>query len=265
MPLTPDGTAYDFTERAGRPVVVLIHGLGLTRQIWSAHIDDYAPHFSVLSYDLCGHGETILPEKSVDLRLLSDQLLALLDYLNIDKAALIGFSLGGMINRRFALDHGDRLSALVILNAPHKRAPQAQLLVEQRALDSSTGGPAATIEATLERWFTPVFRAQNPHVVAWVRQTVLANDLGNYAAHRYVLAAGVKELINPQPAITAPVLVMTCAHDSGSTPQMSHAIAAEISGAEAIIVPDLQHLGILEQPSLFIEPSCAFLRRVLTR
>ena len=91
-------------------------------------------------------------------------------------------------------------------------------------------------------------------MVDWVRDTVLANRPDNYTRHRQVLASGVVELIRPDPPIPHPTLVMTCENDTGSTPAMSQGIGAEIEGAEVIIVPDLQHLGLLEEPQLFLEP-----------
>ena len=141
---------------------------------------------------------------------------------------MIGFSLGGMINRRFAMDHPERLRALVILNSPHEREPEAQKLVEQRALDSAAGGPGATLDATLERWFTADFRASNPGYIATVREWVLANDPESYALCRQVLAFGVVELIRPKPPITHPTLIMTCENDSGSTPDISQSIVSGI-------------------------------------
>ena len=63
---------------------------------------------------------------------------------------------------------------------------------------------------------------------------MLANDTENYSQNRQVLAAGVVELIRPDPPLTAPCLVVTCEHDSGSTPQMSQAIAAEIAGSKTV-------------------------------
>ena len=264
MPHSPDGTAYDYRQKHNAPTVIFIHGLGLNRETWSEHLDDYANHYSVLTYDLCGHGETILPSHNVNLTLLSEQLYALMQHLKIQKAALIGFSLGGMINRRFALDHPEHLSALVILNSPHERGENAQKLVEQRALDSAAGGPEATIDATLDRWFTPTFRNRRADMVNWVRKTVLANDKDNYAAHRFTLAAGVKELINPNPSIQIPSLIITCENDTGSTPDMSHKIGSEIDGSEVVIVPELQHLGLLEAPHLFTSPIIHFLQRAIT-
>ena len=255
------GTAYDLHGPPLAPVLVLVHGLGLTQATWDAFVPVLAQQYRVLCYDLCGHGETALPQERPSLTVLSDQLVSLLDELGIARVTIIGFSLGGMINRRFAMDHPARVAALVILNSPHERSPEAQRLVEERAAQTGAGGPAATIDSTLERWFTPKFRQEAPDVVAKIRARVLANDPDNYTKHRQVLAQGVIELIRPVPPIKVPTLVMTCEHDSGSTPAMSHAIASEIEGAQIMIVPGLQHLGLIERPDLFIQPILRFVGR----
>ena len=261
MPRSKTGTAYDLTGPSGASVVVLVHGLGLTRATWATIVPALALDYRVLAYDLCGHGESDLPADTPSLTTLSRQLINLLDELGIARATIIGFSLGGMINRRFAIDHPARVDALVILNSPHERNPEAQRLVEQRAAQTDAGGPAATIDSTLARWFTPQFLQDAPDVVANIRATVLANDPGNYTQHRRVLAHGVVELIRPSPPIAVPTLVMTCEHDSGSTPDMAHAIASEIAGAHTVIVPRLQHLGLIERPDLFTQPILGFLGR----
>src|SRR6056297_136210 len=264
MAVSKQGTAYDLTGPEAAPVVVLIHGLGLTRgSTWGEIAPLLARDYRVLAYDLLGHGETALPDGPVTLTTLSEQLIALMDELGIERAALVGFSLGGMINRRCAMDHPGRVSALVILNSPHDRGEEQQQIVEQRARDTAAGGPAAGIDVTLARWFSEGFRRDHPEKVVAVRDIVLANDPANYAAHRQVLAEGVRELIAPKPPITLPMLALTCEHDSGSTPAMSHAIAHETPGAESHIVPQLQHLGLIEQPALFSQPVLDFLNRVL--
>ena len=241
--------------------MVLVHGLGLTRATWDGFVPVLERDYRVLSYDLFGHGQSAKPVAAPSLTVLSEQLLALLAELGIENASIIGFSLGGMINRRFAMDHPARVEALVVLNSPHERTAEAQRLVEERAAQSDAGGPAATIGSTLERWFTPQFRQVAPDVVAAVRALVLANDPDTYARHRQVLARGVVELIRPMPPITVPTLVMACEHDSGSTPAMARAIASEIAEAETVIVPGLQHLGLIERPDLFLQPILRFLAR----
>jgi len=259
------GTAYELSGPEDAPAVVLIHGLGLNRHLWHEHEAALSARYRVLTYDLFGHGETSPPPAVPSLSLFSDQLRELLDELGIIDCALVGFSLGGMINRRFCLDHPRRVAALAILNSPHERSPEAQRLVEERAARTQEGGPAATIESTLERWFTPDFLSARPEAVARVRAWVLANDPGSYAQCRQVLAKGVSELVRPDPPIRVPALVMTAENDSGSTPAMSRAIASEIEGAETIIVPRLQHLGLIESPASFTGPILRFLDGAIGR
>lgn len=252
MALTPEGTAYDLSGPENAPAVVLIHGLGLSRHsTWGVIAPLLARHFRVLCYDLPGHGQSAPHVGPLTLTSLSEQLVTLMDRLALPRAALVGFSLGGMINRRAALDQPARVSALAILNSPHERAPDLQARVAAQARDAASGGPAATIDAALERWFTPEFRTQSPEKVEVIRQTVLATDPASYAAHRLVLAEGVTELIRPAPPLALPALVITCQDDSGSTPAMAEAIAQEIADSQCHILPGLRHLGLIEAPQAF--------------
>ena len=248
-----DGTRYRLGGKAGAPLLALIHGLGLNQSVWDAFTTELETDFRVLSYDLYGHGDSAAAPAKPDVTLYAEQLLGLLDEIGAASCIAVGFSLGGMINRRFAIDHPDRVTALVILNSPHERGAEAQALVEQRALDSAAGGPGATLDATIERWFTQMYRDNHPDAIERVRGWVLANDTTQYALAREVLAFGVVELIRPEPPLDLPTLVMTCENDSGSTPAMSQAIASEIDGAEVIIVPRLKHMGLAENPGFFIQ------------
>jgi pimeloyl-ACP methyl ester carboxylesterase len=257
-----NGSVYELGGPADAPVIVLVHGLGLNRHVWKKFSSRLSHRYRVLNYDLYGHGESTPPPGTPSLTMFSEQLLGLLDELAIGQFSIIGFSLGGMINRRFAMDHPERLRAMAILNSPHEREPEAQKLVEQRALDSAAGGPGATLDATIERWFTADFIVTHPDFIATVRGWVLANDPESYALCRQVLAFGVVELIRPQPPITHPTLIMSCENDSGSTPAMSQAIASEIDGAQVIIVPGLQHMGLAENPSFFIAALVEFLEEL---
>jgi len=266
---TPDGTAYDITgsseDAETGHAVVLVHGLGLSRQLWTPHIPAFlSRRYRVVSYDLYGHGTSGPPPEEASLGVYADQIARLLDTVGIDQAAIVGFSIGGMINRRFALDHPDRVSALAIVNSPHDRGAEAQEQVEARALTVRDQGAMATMDAALVRWFTPGHLDEMPAHASMVRHWREQVEPESYAQAAWVLANGVRELIAPEPPITVPTLVMTGENDSGSTPAMSHAIAAEIAGAGTVIVDRLQHLGLMEQPLLFTGPILDFLDRNLT-
>ncbi|MBL8584567.1 MAG: alpha/beta fold hydrolase, partial [Rhizobiaceae bacterium] len=110
---TLDGSAYAVAGPERAPAVVLIHGLGLNQAVWQWMVPALADRFRVITYDLTGHGGSAAPQGQPVLRDLSLQLASLLDHLGIDRAALVGFSLGGMVARRFAQDHPALVSALV--------------------------------------------------------------------------------------------------------------------------------------------------------
>jgi pimeloyl-ACP methyl ester carboxylesterase len=263
-PVASDGTRYEQSPAAGAdaalPPVVLIHGLGLNRLMWQWQTLALAPHYGVITYDLYGHGESPPPPGAPSLSLFAGQLLRLMDELRIDRAAIAGFSLGGMIARRFAMDHGDRLSALAILNSPHRRDPRAHQAIQARVVQARRDGPQATVEAALERWFNGDFRRAHPEVMDLVRRWVTANDRAVYADIYQVLVDGVGELIAPNPPITCPSLVLTGEADDGNSPAMTMSIAAEIPGARTVILPGLRHMGMVEAPALFNRELTAFLQ-----
>ena len=257
-----NGTAYDLTGPEDAPVVVLIHGLGLTRAVWQWLVPDL-PKFRTLTYDLIGHGDTAPPQGQPTLRDLADQLAALLDHLNIDKAALVGFSLGGMVARRFAQDHPQRTTALAILHSAYRRTPQAQSAIEARVTQAEAEGPAATVEAALHRWYTDAARSTRPDLMDLTRHWVLANDPKVYPKLYSILANGVDEVSAPQPPITAPTLVLTADEDHGNSPDMSIAIATEIPRARLVILKGLRHMALAEDPPAVNRPVVDFLTEVL--
>lgn len=255
---TARGTAYE-SFGSGNRVVVLVHGLGLNRHSWQWQVPELSKSHRVIAFDLHGHGGSSVPPDAPSLTLFSEQLVELLDYLGIAKASVFGFSLGGMIARRFAMDHGGRLEALGILHSAHARDKAAHDAIQARVVQAAQDGPSATVEAALDRWFTPGFRAGHPQMMDEVRRWILANRKDVYAPIYQVLVDGVTELVAPSPPITAPTLVMTGEDDYGNSPAMSRAIAAEIPGSELIILPGLRHMALAEAPDLFNAKLLAFL------
>jgi (E)-2-((N-methylformamido)methylene)succinate hydrolase len=261
--IDPQGTAYDLTGPKDAPVVVLIHGLGLTRAVWQWMLPDLS-RFRTFTYDLIGHGQTAPPEGQPTLKDLAAQLAALLDHLQIEKAAIVGFSLGGMVARRFAQDYRSRTTAMVILHSAHRRSEKAQAAILFRVAQAEEHGPAATVELALERWYTDAARTTRPDLMNLTRQWVLANDPAVYPKLYRILAHGVEEIVAPTPPISVPTLVLTGDEDHGNGPAMSAAIALEIAGARLVILRGLRHMALAENPQAVNRPVGDFLTEVLT-
>lgn len=259
----PNGTAYEEFGASDAPVVVLVHGLGLTRAIWQWMLPGLAMRFRVVTYDLLGHGESAAPKGQPVLRDLSRQLADLMDHLGIAKAAIVGFSLGGMVARRLAQDDPARVQALGILHSPHRRTAKAQAAIEARVEQAKGAGPAATVEAALVRWYTDTARASRPELMDLTRAWVLANDPDIYPGLYRILADGIAEIVSPSPPIACPALVLTADEDYGNGPEMSAAIAAEITGARLVLLPGLRHMALAENPDAVNRPVIDFLTEVL--
>ena len=221
------------------PVLIFIHGLGLNQHVWQWQLPTMEKSFRLISYDLLGHGSSADPTEEPSLSVFVVQLRDLMNGLGIERATLVGFSLGGMIARRAAQDMPYRVERLILLNTAHKRTPEAQSAIEMRVTQAELEGSGATVEAALLRWFTDEFRAQNPDKIELVRRWVLANEKHIYYRNYRVLDMGIDEIVAPDPPITCPTLVLTADEDYGNGPEMSEAIATEIQGAWLVVLQGL--------------------------
>lgn len=260
--IDPHGTTYEINGPEDAPVVALIHGLGLTRAVWQWLLPDLKK-FRVLTYDLIGHGDTAPPKGDPTLKDLADQLAHLLDHLAIDKAAVVGFSLGGMIARRFAQDYPARTTALVVLHSAHKRTEKQQSAILFRVAQAEDHGPEATVELALQRWYTKGAQTSRPDLMDLTRQWILANKREVYVKLYRILAHGVDQIVAPNPPITVPTLVLTGDEDHGNNPDMSIAIATEIPRARLVILKGLRHMALAEDPPAVNRPVVTFLTEVL--
>lgn len=258
-----DGTVIDMHGVKNGSPLVLIHGLGLCREVWQWQLPALSQKHLVITYDLYGHGDSDGPPEEPTLGLFSRQLDRVLETCDIDRAAIIGFSLGGMIARRYAQDHPEKVAALAILHSPHKRTAGAQDAILKRVEQARIEGPAATVEAALERWFTDGFRRANAPTMDLVRRWVLASDIAVYHRNYRVLADGIDEIVAPVPPITAPTLVVTGDEDFGNGPEITAAIAREIEGAETQVLKGLRHMALAEDPEAINDILLRFLERHL--
>ncbi len=254
-------TAYSI-DGAGPPVV-LLHGLGLTRAVWNQQLPALTSAFRVLRYDLLGHGESVKRRGAYAMVQFVDQLDKLLDSLALENTSLVGFSLGGMIARAYAIAHPTRVNALVILNSPHDRTDNERTAVRARAKLAAADGPGATVDAALKRWFTDDFAASKPEILDQVRKVLLANDAEVYPEIYRILAEDDAPLVDAISAITCPTLVLTCENDLGNSPEMARQMAARIPGAQVKILSGLRHMGLVENPDAINSIILEFLNKAV--
>ncbi|SDI71850.1 alpha/beta fold hydrolase [Pseudomonas panipatensis] len=256
---TPAGTSYLVTGQ-GEPVV-LIHGVGLNKEMWGGQIVGLAPHFQVIAYDMLGHGASPRPASGTALEAYADQLFELLEHLDLPRATIIGFSMGGLVARAFALKHAQRTAALVILNSVFNRTPEQRAGVIARTAQAAQHGPDANAEAALSRWFSREYQAANPAQIAAIRQTLASNDPQGYLTTYELFATQDMYRADQLGDIRVPTLVATGELDPGSTPEMARQLAAHIPGAETVVLDEQRHMMPVESPRLVNQMLLDFLHR----
>jgi 3-oxoadipate enol-lactonase len=172
---------------------------------------------------------------------LARDALAVLDAVGVARAHLCGISLGGMTAMYLAKHWPDRVLKLVLCNTSTYMPPKEAW--DSRIALVKAQGVAAVAEGTLERWFTPEFRAAQPEKVERIRQMLLSADARGYAA----CAAAIRDmdLRDTIGAITARTLVIAGSKDPSTPPAHAEFIASRIA-ASKLVTLECAHLSNVE-------------------
>jgi len=232
-------TFYLLNKKQKTPIV-LIHGVGLNHTIWEPQIDYFDN--TVLAYDILGHGKTPLNKNIISFDDFSDQLLNLINELKFEKIHLIGFSIGSLIARNFAVKNSNRLKTLTLLCSVFKRNKEQQQIVNDR-FELSKKSRSLSKQA-LKRWFTDQYIENNPNTFEKITSILTQNNMENFLKiyELFVKHKDDEKFEN----IKSKTLIMTGEKDIGSTPEMSRNLSKEIAHSKVEIVSQGKHLCGIE-------------------
>jgi 3-oxoadipate enol-lactonase len=246
----------------GEPVV-LIMGFGGDHTAWSFQTRAFAERYRVIAFDNRGVGQTDTPDCPYTTRMMADDTAGLMDVLGIDRAHVIGVSLGGMIAQELALARPERVRSLHLgCTLPRPDAYTLALNAAWREMRTSLGREAML--RALGLWlFAPVTYQERPDLVEAVLQNSLANPYpqsltGFLRQSEAVAAHDARERLG---AIRCPTLVSVAEEDILVPPRFSREIAARIPGAALRIVPGAGHGYFLERADAFNALCLEFLAR----
>jgi 3-oxoadipate enol-lactonase/4-carboxymuconolactone decarboxylase len=239
----------------GTPLV-LIHSLGTDLRLW----DDLVPRLDatlrLVRLDLRGHGLSADPAEELSLADLSADLAALLDHLEIDRAVLLGISIGGLIALDFALRNQARVRSLILVDTA-ARIGTAELW--QTRMDTlRVYGMAHLADSILARWFAPDFPARCPAQFQGLRTLLIRNSVAGYTAACAALRDA--DLRAEVSQIKAPALVLCGAQDAATPPEVVQELAGSLPNAGFAVIPDAGHTAPVEQPQVMADQINAFLR-----
>lgn len=236
-----------FEAGRGDPLL-LIHGLADDHRAWRRSIPDLMLRHRVVLYDLRGHGETTLGHPDGTLRQLSDDLLELMKGIGIDHADVAGFSLGGTIAMRFAIDHPDQVRGLVLVATSSRVGKAAADWYRERVAMVERRDPK--LRETLDRDTADVY-AESPGELEeglLIRRQSTADPRGYGNACAAMAALNASPLDPELPRIAAPTLIVASEKDRHCPPKAAEIIAAGVEGSKLEVIAGAGHAIPVEKP-----------------
>lgn len=262
--LDDGGSAHVLERGTGQPIV-LLHGITLAARVWGSQLALLGEHHRVLALDLRGHGESTPGRDgfSGGMSRLADDVRQVLDALAVERAVLVGHSMGGMVALQLLVDADPdwrerRVAALALVDT--SAAPTAgwpgggrlqgpvSALGARAVLLAQRLGMAAAPSADIRWWaargaFGP---DPDPVQVAMTDQLAEATPMETLAHLLPVLARF--DLTERLVEVEVPALVVVGTHDHLTPPSHARRLAEGLPRAELVELPRAGHMPMLERP-----------------
>jgi pimeloyl-ACP methyl ester carboxylesterase len=241
---------YNIEGPEGAVPILLSHGHAAATEMWSEQIATISSKYRIITWDLRGHGKSDCPADpalySVDLTV--DDIAAILDDCNIDKAVIGGHSLGGVMAFQFQLKYPERVLAMVILNSgPGFRNDAVR--------DKWNSGCERTASSLEKKGLAALSKSDEVHA-EWH-----SDVWGLIHAARGIMTHEDSRMIDNLSNIDVPVLVLVGGRDEeflGAADYMER----KISNVEKTIIDNAGHAANLDQPMVFNKSVMSFLDRL---
>ncbi len=242
----------------GGPPLVLLHGFTGSAANWQPHLAVFEKRFQTIAIDLLGHGGSDSPADPARYRMerCVEDLISVFNHLGLERASLLGYSLGGRVALHMAAAHPDRVRALVLESA----SPGLADPTERATRVASDEALADFIEreglgAFVDRWEQlPLFASQArlpASIRAELRAQRLQNNPRGLANSLRGLGTGAQTpLWDRLPGLRMPTLLIAGELDQKFT-AIARSMASALPNARLALVPEAGHTVHLEQPEIF--------------
>lgn len=249
-----------FSIEGKGPPLFLIHGIGAARNAWRFLLPELSEHFTVVTYDLRGHGSSELPDGEFGLDELVDDLEQIRIRIGIKQAHFAGHSLGGMIAPAYARKYPDRVLSLGLLSTAAGRTEEDNHKVWSVVREMESRGVSEVLPTLTKRWYTDQFIEQHPDIVEARLKQVVDTDAAVFL-NVFRIYAGT-DMLPWLHEIKQPALVMTGENDGGCNPRLNRLIADSLPNSELVILPNYRHSILLEAGSEVADKIVRFIQNL---
>jgi 3-oxoadipate enol-lactonase len=246
-----NGINIDYSDQGSGTPLVFLHAFPLNRAMWRPQLAGLSGRFRTIALDLRGHGASDAPLWRFSLEDYADDVRGLLDHVSIERAVLIGLSMGGYVSFAFYRKFPERVRALVLADTraqgDSEEGRAARFSLAQTAYRQ---GQAAVAEIMIPKLLGATSLQTRPDLVREVRHMIEANQVSGTIVDCMAMA-GRQDSVPLLPRVNCPVLVLVGEEDYTTPMADAQLIAQHVAGARLVTIPGAGHLSNVEQPERF--------------
>jgi len=246
------GVSISYCDRGSGLAVVFVHGHPFDQSMWDAQVEALSWRYRVVTLDLRGYGASEVPDvDATTLETMARDVCGLLDHLRVERAVVVGLSMGGQVAMAFADMFPERLAGLVLAatfaeadtpeGAAARRAMAERFVQEGSVLPGGEMVPKLLAAASVKR---------DPHLAVKLF-TMIANAPPAGAAAALRGRALRKDYLGALRAVRVPALIVAGTEDQYSSVEKARRMQEAIPGARLEVFEGVGHLPNLEDADRF--------------
>ncbi len=261
--LTNGINTYYEIHGTGEPVV-LIGGQGADTFLWFRQVPELSKSFQVIVFDTRGSGESDKPDEPYTIKMFADDTAGLMNALNIEKACIVGVSLGGLTAQQFALAYPQMVTHLVLsdtgFGGPHMVKPSIFTIIPALFAMRRSGDPGKDIQHMFELFTSKAWCQQHPDLVKQYLEWRVAHPQPAEAYNRQKAAVNTfngEDLISQ---IKVPVLIVHGEKDRVVPVKNAYLLKEKLPQARLVILPGAGHAAAIQFAEQFNAEVTKFLK-----
>lgn len=255
--------AYTDNGNSGDIPVIFIHGFPLDKTIWEDQIQAYSGKYRVITYDIRGFGESEEGTETFSIDLFTKDLQGFMDALELEKAVIVGFSMGGYIALDAMRKFPERIIGLALVDtqcqADTEEAYEKRMKACEKIRRESVSVYADEVLPAL--LVTNEEGGDNSNAMIAIR-TIIEGTSKDVLCNSLIAMANREATCTTLKNIQVPTLLLVGEDDTLTPVEKAESMHAEISGATLHVIPYAKHLSHIDNPEIFNRHLGAFLQRI---
>ncbi|MFW9862460.1 MAG: alpha/beta fold hydrolase [Candidatus Thorarchaeota archaeon] len=254
---------YEIHGPPEAPPLVLIGGWASYRWIWFRQIPAFKEKLRCIVFDNRGAGRSSKPDYPYSIQMFVDDTVGLIEALGIDKAHILGISMGGLIAQQIAISYPEKVRSLIVVSS-HFGGPNS-IPMDDRTMALLVALPTETIskeqarEMRYRATFSPEFIQENESVIEQIDQWAEMHPTPLFAQIRQSAAVGDFNSESELKQISVPTLVIHGDADLAVPPKNGEMLANKIPNSQLVLIEGGSHFSIIEKYSEFNDAVMSFI------